>query len=110
MGDDGTSDPERLLLLARAGGGPALGELLEMYRSYLRLLVREEIGRQIQRKRDEADLVQETYLQAHGNFAQFRGTTERELVSWLRQILASRLAKFMRRYCGTRRRDVRLER
>jgi RNA polymerase sigma-70 factor (ECF subfamily) len=47
---------------------------------------------------------------AHRNFAQFQGATEGELVGWLRQILASRLAKLLRHYYGTRRRDIRLER
>ena len=38
-------DPEQLLHLARAGSGPALGELLEMYRGYLSLLARVQIGK-----------------------------------------------------------------
>src|SRR5262249_17464419 len=33
-----------------------------------------------------------------------------EFVSWLRQILVARLTDLVRRYLGTRRRDVRLER
>lgn len=33
-------DPEQLLVLARAGRGDALGQLLELYRSYLTLLAR----------------------------------------------------------------------
>lgn len=49
-------------------------------------------------------------MQAHSHFAQFQGTGEAELVSWLRHILASRLEKLIRHYCGTQRRDVRLER
>jgi RNA polymerase sigma-70 factor (ECF subfamily) len=100
---------EQLLAQARAGAGPALGELLAAYHEYLALLARVQLGRRLQGKVDASDLVQETYLQAHRNFAQFRGTTEAELAAWLRQILASRLAKLIRRYYGTRGRDVRLE-
>ena len=59
------SDPEQLLGLARAGDGPALGQLLELYRSYLALLARLQIGRRLQGKVDAADLVQETFLEAH---------------------------------------------
>src|SRR6266850_5617971 len=103
-------DPEQLLGLARAGSGPALGQLLELYRSYLAILARLQIGRRLQGKVDAADLVQETFLAAHAGFAEFRGTTEAELVAWLRQILASRLAKLVRYYYGTQGRDVRLER
>jgi RNA polymerase sigma-70 factor (ECF subfamily) len=105
-----TTNPEQLLDLARAGDGVALGQLLELYRSYLALLARLQIGRRLQGKVDADDLVQETFLEGHRSFDQFRGTTESELVSWLRQILASKLADLMRRYLGTQRRDVRLER
>src|SRR5207253_544528 len=47
--------------------------------------------------------------EAHRDFAQFRGATEGELVAWLRQILATTLANQVRRFRGTRKRDVRLE-
>src|SRR5262249_17422860 len=106
----GDPDPERLLERARGGSAPALGQLLELYRHYLMLLARLQISRRLQRKVDAADLVQETFLQAHEHFARFRGSTEAELASWLRQILATTLANLVRHYCGTQRRDVRLER
>jgi RNA polymerase sigma-70 factor (ECF subfamily) len=103
-------DPEQLLRLVRAGSSAALGELLELYRDYLALLVRLQIGRRLQGKVDPLDVVQDTFLSAYQNFAHFRGSTEAELVGWLRQILASRLADLLRRYHGAQRRDVRLER
>jgi RNA polymerase sigma-70 factor (ECF subfamily) len=110
MSPDPGPDPEELLCLARAGDGRALGLLLELYRNYLELLARLQIGRRLQGKVDAADLVQETFLQATVHFVQFRGASEPELAGWLRQILASRLAKLVRRYCGTQRREVGLER
>jgi RNA polymerase sigma-70 factor (ECF subfamily) len=103
-------EPEQVLALARGGSASALGQLLDLYRDYLALLARLQIGRRLQSKVDASDLVQETFLQAHEHFAHFRGNTEGELVSWLRQILATTLANLVRHYCGTRRRDVRLER
>lgn len=101
---------EQLLALARDGDCAALGQLLELYRGYLSLLARLQIGRRLQGKVDAADLVQDTFLEAHRHFAQFRGSVEAELVSWLRQILAGLLANLVRKYCGTQRRDLRLER
>jgi RNA polymerase sigma-70 factor (ECF subfamily) len=101
---------EQLLGLARTGDVAALGQLLELFRNYLELLARVQIGRRLQGKVDPADLVQETFLAAHSHFAQFQGTTEEALTAWLRQILASRLAKLVRHYWGTQRRDVQLER
>jgi RNA polymerase sigma-70 factor (ECF subfamily) len=103
-------DPEKMLHLARTGDGEALGRLLELYRSYLTLLARLQINRRLQGKFDASDLIQETFLKAHGNFGQFRGRTEGELVSWLRRILATTLVSLVRHYVGRRRRDVRLER
>jgi RNA polymerase sigma-70 factor (ECF subfamily) len=102
--------PEQLLFLARAGSRSALGQLLEMYRNYLTLLARLQIDRRLRGKVDAADLVQETFLEAHRDFGQFRGMSEPELVGWLRQILVSNLANLVRRYLGTQGRDVRLER
>ena len=48
-------------------------------------------------------------MQAHRSFRQFVGTTEAELLVWLRQILARTLANLMRSYYGAQRRDMRLE-
>jgi len=103
-------EPEQLLAQAKAGDSPALGRLLERYRAYLLLLARVQIGRRLQGKVDESDMVQEACLGAHRDFDQFRGTTEPEFLAWLRQILASLLANVVRHYQGTQRRDVRLER
>src|SRR5690242_138825 len=104
------ADPELLLQEARAGDAATLGRLLELYRRYLALLARVQIGQRLQGKVDASDLVQETFLEAHRNFARFRGAGEAQFVSWLRQILAAKLADLLRRYLGTRGRDVRLER
>jgi RNA polymerase sigma-70 factor (ECF subfamily) len=95
---------------ARAGMDAVLGPLLDLYRNYLRLLARLEIGRRLQGKLDASDLVQETFLEAHRHFARFQGTSEPQLVSWLRQILAAKVANLLRHYLGTQGRDVRLER
>jgi RNA polymerase sigma-70 factor (ECF subfamily) len=101
---------EQLLVEARAGDKAALGRLLEGYRAYLGVLARVQIGRRLQGKVDASDMVQDAFLGAYRDFPQFRGTTERELIGWLRGILASLLANLVRHYQGTQRRDVRLER
>jgi len=105
-----TTDSEHLLQEARRGDPATLGRLLDLYRRYLALLARLQIGQRLQGKVDASDLVQETYLEAHRNFGRFRGTSEGEFVHWLRRILAAKLADLMRRYLGTQGRDVRLER
>ncbi len=102
--------PDQYLHQARAGDVEARGRLLELYRQYLAFLARREIGRLLQGKVDPSDAVQEAFLNAHRDFDQFRGSSEREFLAWLRAILASVLAKLGRHYHGTQRRDVRLER
>jgi RNA polymerase sigma-70 factor (ECF subfamily) len=101
--------PEQMIQEARTDADAVLGPLLEVYRNYLRLLARVEIGRRLQGKVDASDLVQETFLEAHRNFARFQGTSEPQLVAWLRQILAAKVANLLRHYLGTQARDIRLE-
>ena len=103
-------NPQLLLQQAQAGSDDARGELLASYPDDLTLLARVQIGRRIQGKVDPADVVQETFLDAHRQFKQFRGASEAELVAWLRRILAGQLALTMRRFLGTKSRDVGLER
>jgi RNA polymerase sigma-70 factor, ECF subfamily len=110
MNPEPASEAERLLRRARAGDAAARGELLELYRSYLALLARLQIGRLLQGKLDASDVVQETFLKAHRHFAQFRGKTEAELLAWLRQIVVSHLVNLVRHHRGTQQRNVRLER
>jgi RNA polymerase sigma-70 factor, ECF subfamily len=98
--------PEMLLQRARGGDDAARGRLLELYRNYLRVLARALIGQALQARLDASDLVQETYLKAHREFARFLGAGERELVGWLRQILVRALANQARHH-RARGRDVR---
>jgi RNA polymerase sigma-70 factor (ECF subfamily) len=109
MPGDPDPGPGELLSVARQRDGAAVGQLLELYRNYLALLARAQIQRHLQGRVDASDVVQETFPAAHRDFGRFRGTTEGELVSWLRQIMAARLANLVRHHVGAKRRDVRLE-
>jgi RNA polymerase sigma-70 factor (ECF subfamily) len=86
------ANAEKLLRLARAGDEAALGQLLELYRNYLRLVARALIGQALRVRLDASDLVQETFLKAAREFSQFLGSTEPELTAWLRQIHVRTLA------------------
>jgi len=90
--------PEVLLVQARGGDAQALGQLLELYRNYLRVVARAMIGQALRVRLDASDLVQETFLKAHGEFRQFLGSTEPELTAWLRQILVRTLANQARHH------------
>lgn len=103
------TDSPSLLSQALEGCEAARGDLLEAYRAYLELLAPVELGRRLRTKLDAADVVQETFLEAHRNFELFRGRTEPEFAAWLRQILAGRICNLVRHYLGTKGRDVRRE-
>jgi RNA polymerase sigma-70 factor (ECF subfamily) len=109
---NGEADPDTGGLIRQSLGGDqaALGQLLDSYRNYLTQLARVHIGQELQGKITASDVVEETCLQAHRNISQFRGSTEAELLEWLRSIHASRLANLMRHDLGTQQRNLRLER
>lgn len=83
---------EQFVAQARGGDRTALDSLLDAYRNYLHLLARTQIDLRLARRLTPSDAVQETLLRALKNFSRFRGSTEGELVAWLRRILARTLA------------------
>jgi RNA polymerase sigma-70 factor (ECF subfamily) len=94
---------------ARQGDKSSIGVLLQQYRNYLMVLASTQLEHRLQPRVSPSDVVQETMLRAHKNFGQFRGTTEAELLAWLRQILVNNLAKFVEQHMLAARRDVRRE-
>jgi RNA polymerase sigma-70 factor (ECF subfamily) len=84
-------NPMAVLAAARAGDREALGNLTELYRNYLYLIAQVQVGRHMRRRLSPSDLVQETMVKALKNLHQFRGSTERELLGWLRSILVHAL-------------------
>jgi RNA polymerase sigma-70 factor (ECF subfamily) len=98
-----------LLQQAQAGQNEAWGTLLEQYRAYLTLLAEIHLDKRLQGKVSPADVVQDTFLRALRFGRKFSGTTEADLVRWLRKILASHLEEQVRRFT-TQSRDISLER
>src|SRR5437762_2330917 len=60
-----TADPDALLERARAGDAAALGALLEAQRPQLEAAARARLAGRLLGKLDPADVVQETFLEAH---------------------------------------------
>jgi RNA polymerase sigma-70 factor (ECF subfamily) len=102
-------NPEQLLAEARKRQSECLGTLLELYRNYLHLLARTQIDLHLQGRVDASDLVQETFLDACRDFSQFRGSSEQELLAWLRQILVCNLAGAVQKQIVAQKRDARRE-
>jgi RNA polymerase sigma-70 factor (ECF subfamily) len=91
---------------ARAGSDEALGQALEAYRGYLLIIAERELDANLRAKGGASDLVQETFADAHGDFARFHGTSAGEWQAWLRALLLNRVANFTRRYRHTQKRGV----
>ncbi len=101
-------------LLARARGGgadapAALGELFERCRNYLHLLARTQIDLHLERRASPADVVQQTFLEAHRDFGSFRGDSEHAFLAWLRRILLNNVSRLVEREVLTQKRDLRRE-
>ena len=87
----------------------AFGERIDNFRSYLNLMARMQLDRRLQSKLDSSDIVQQTMLQAHRAQGNFRGSSDKQLAAWLRQILARNVYHATRDYQRDKR-DVRNER
>jgi RNA polymerase sigma-70 factor (ECF subfamily) len=85
---------------------PWSSDVLQRYRPWLHIMARLQLGARFQGKFDASDIVQQTLLEACRDLPMFRGRTEAELLAWLRRILAHVLGHEIRRYRGTKRRDL----
>jgi RNA polymerase sigma-70 factor (ECF subfamily) len=94
------------LAAARAGNVQALGETLEGCRRYLLWVARREFDPALSPKAGASDMVQETFLEAYRDFDQFHGSTQEELLAWLRCLLLHNVANFARRYRDTAKRRL----
>jgi RNA polymerase sigma-70 factor (ECF subfamily) len=103
--------PEAMALIgaARAGCSRSLGELAERYRRYLLMVANGSLSPALRVKVGASDLVQETLLHFQRKFGRFEGSSEEELLTWLRRILYFRALQVARRFGGTAARDVRRE-
>lgn len=95
----------QLFAKSLAGCPAAFGQLLEGCRNYLLVVANEALDSGVRPKGGASDLVQDTFIEAQRDFARFRGTTERELLAWLKGILAHRVANHHRRY-GAEKREI----
>ena len=99
----------RLLNAARGGEDGSLGQLLQLYANYLKLMATAKLDRKLRGRMSPSDVVQETLFEAHRDFAQFRGASEGEFLAWLRRILVNNLARVVERHVLAEKRDVRRE-
>lgn len=102
---------ERQAVLERAqqGDRQALGDLLESFRPYVRVMVRARGDHRLQGRIDESDLIQDALLEAHRGFASFHGSTVAELLAWLRKVVIRAAGHTLRGHLATGKRAVERE-
>jgi RNA polymerase sigma-70 factor (ECF subfamily) len=100
----GAQATERFLTAARCGEADALGWALESCRNYLLLVAERELDPRLRAKGGASDVVQQTFLEAQQDFGRFHGTSEAELLAWLRRMLLNNVANFRRHWAGTAKR------
>jgi RNA polymerase sigma-70 factor (ECF subfamily) len=105
-----TSATNELIARARQGDVEALGQLLEACRPDLHDLAERQLHRRLTNRVDASDIIQQTFLEAHRRFTQFRGQQEAEWVGWLRGILEHKVLVAIRDHMLLQKRDVRRER
>lgn len=98
-----------LVQRAVQGDQAARDQLLAECRPYLHVVLRAQMSGWMQGKLDSSDIVQQTLMEAHRGFANFRGETNEEWLAWLRRIAIHNVADLARRHTGSQKRDARRE-
>ena len=92
-----------LIAKARAGEVDALGELCNLYRNYMRMVVRTGLGPKLRERVELSDVVQEALVEVIRQFPQFTGQNEAALVGWLRRLVGQKLADLGRYHSRAKR-------
>jgi len=87
---------ESLIKRAKDGERLAIGQLLQKYRSFMRVSAERALGPSFNARVGASDVVQMTDFEAYRAFAQFEGETVEQFSAWLRKILKHNLANVIR--------------
>src|SRR5262249_28239413 len=91
---------------ARSGSTNGLGQVLESCRQYLLLVANKELDPDLRAKVGPSDVVQDSILEAQRDFGRFHGTTEADVLAWLRRILLNNIANVRQHYRATQKREL----
>ena len=80
-------------------------DALKRARPALRLLAQQRLPYRLWRRVDPSDVVQVTLKEAHEKRLQFRGSSEEQLLAWLRPLLLHRLIDVLRQ-CKAKKQDA----
>lgn len=106
---DGSDDLLQLLQSAADGNQPALGELLDRYRTRLRHMVRLRMDRRVRARVDASDVIQDTFAEASRRLDDYMKNPSVTFFVWLRYLAAQQLQMQHRHHLGVQARDARRE-
>jgi RNA polymerase sigma-70 factor (ECF subfamily) len=109
MGQAGADSLADTIARAVTGDTVAWQDLVHTFRARLRRMVAVRLDPRLRGRVDPSDLIQETFLDATGQLAQYRIDPPLPFYLWLRQLAGTRLAKAHRHHLGALCRDVRRE-
>ncbi len=98
-----------LLRRARADDPAAWGRLLEAQRAHLGAFAEQRLRGRVAVRVDSADVVQQTFLEAHRHLDQFQGETQTAFRAWLTRILENNIARTLRNHLLLQKRNLRRE-
>lgn len=82
---------------------------MSSYIGYLSRLSQVQLDDRLRRRVTPSDIVQESLLEAHRDFAKFSGQTTAEFTGWLRKILIHNIAREVETHILAAKRDIRRE-
>lgn len=97
------------IVAARGGCEAAMNRLFKGCRAYLLAVANNVLPNDVRAKLGGSDIVQETLLQVQRNFDRFEGTSEGELLAWLRGVVLNNVQRATRQYRDTQKRELRRE-
>jgi RNA polymerase sigma-70 factor (ECF subfamily) len=101
-----SGDVLALLERARGGSPAAIGKLFEATRAHLIFLASRQLPVALRPKLGPSDIVQETAVDVHRDFARFDGSTAEEFFAWVRSILQNNVLDAVRRYTVAQKRSL----
>jgi|SRR6516162_7419077 RNA polymerase sigma-70 factor (ECF subfamily) len=101
-----STETNRLLERVAAGEQEVWGELLMRHQERLRCMVAVRLDRRLQGRIDPSDVLQEAYLQASLQLAEYLKKPTLPFFLWLRLVTGQRLATLHRYHLGTQGRDA----
>ncbi len=87
-----------LLQSAREGDDSALNQIWKELRSYLLMVAHQRLDAGLKGKMDASDVVQQSLMEAHRDFSEFRGQSEGEIKAWVCKLVVHNLADAGRRF------------